>query len=127
LLQVLDAFLLMLGAAESDPLVKNSTLFGHDLVDTARQVVQLGVGLAYNSAVSSYRNGDLEALQNSSAAMLNLMTNLEVVLNSDRKFLLGHWLEDAKSAATSDAERTQYEWNARNQVCDIFSLFNLEG
>lgn len=41
---------------------------------------------------------------------------MEELLASDERFLLGNWLESAKSLASNIVDRYQYEWNARNQI-----------
>jgi alpha-N-acetylglucosaminidase len=59
---------------------------------------------------------------------------MELLLASDRRFLLGHWLEAAKAKATTRYEIENYEWNARaqitlwgqnstNKVMNVFSVF----
>ena len=51
-----------------------------------------------------------------SGVMVNILNDMEILLASDRRFLLGNWLESAKSIATNSHERDYYEWNARSQV-----------
>ena len=48
--------------------------------------------------------------------LLELFDDLELILSSGKDFLLGTWLEEAKSLATNDAEKQLYEYNARNQI-----------
>ena len=48
--------------------------------------------------------------------MMELFTDLETILASDEHFLLGRWLEKAKSLATNETESKLYEFNARNQL-----------
>ena len=48
--------------------------------------------------------------------MMFLYNGMEKVLGADAHFLLGRWVEDAKTWATSDAEAKWLEFNARNQV-----------
>ena len=47
---------------------------------------------------------------------LDLLDGLESLLGTDEHFLLGSWLENAKSMATNEAERHLYEFNARIQL-----------
>ena len=49
-------------------------------------------------------------------AFLDLLLDLDTVLVTDRHFLLGAWLEDAKALGTNEQEKKLYEYNARNQV-----------
>ena len=48
--------------------------------------------------------------------MVDLLTDLEYLLASDRHFLLGNWLAQAESWATDIKEFFLYQWNARNQI-----------
>ena len=50
------------------------------------------------------------------ASLLRLLGDLDKLLASDKHFLLGKWLEEAKALGTNEAERTLYEFNARNQI-----------
>nr|CAD7462939.1 unnamed protein product [Timema tahoe] len=56
------------------------------------------------------------ATMNNAALMLDLLTDLDNVLSSNRAFLLGTWLESAKALATTPLEAQKYEYNARNQI-----------
>ena len=38
------------------------------------------------------------------------------LLGTRSEFRLGHWTEAARNCGTNDAERDQYEWNARVQI-----------
>ena len=44
------------------------------------------------------------------------LVDLDRLLQTNKHFLLGSWLEAAKSLATNENERLQYEFNARNQI-----------
>jgi alpha-N-acetylglucosaminidase len=48
--------------------------------------------------------------------MVDLLRDMEVLLASDRHFLLGPWLKDAVSWAGSKEEEMLLQWNARNQI-----------
>jgi alpha-N-acetylglucosaminidase len=41
---------------------------------------------------------------------------MDSLLATDRRFLLGNWLESAKSKATTADEKENFEWNARTQI-----------
>lgn len=51
-----------------------------------------------------------------SVQLLELFDDLEAILASSPDFLLGSWLESAKEAAPTPAERANFEFNARNQI-----------
>ena len=46
--------------------------------------------------------------------MIQILT--DTLLASDSHFLLGNWIENAKSKATNQKELYYYEWNARLQI-----------
>lgn len=106
----------MIKATSLDPAINSSQLFAHDLVDLTRQTVQLAIGVLYKNSVNQYNNNDQDGFSNTTKTFLKLLDDLDVVLKTDKKFLLGPWLEDAKAAAKSENETRQFEWNARNQV-----------
>ena len=49
-------------------------------------------------------------------AMMFLYNGMEKVLGADGHFLLGRWVDSAKSWATTADEAKWLEYNARNQV-----------
>jgi hypothetical protein len=42
--------------------------------------------------------------------------DLDRILASNDNYLLGHWITDARSWATSPSEASSFEFNARNQL-----------
>lgn len=84
-----------------------------DLVNLARQcLVDLSIPLQHDIA-TAYQQTNAAALKAASQRFLDLADDLDTLLATRREFLLGSWLEDAKHWATSEAERRQYERNAR--------------
>jgi len=87
--------------------------FRFDLVDLARQcLVDLSIPLQHDIAVA-YQQTNAAALKVASQRFLDLADDLDQLLGTRKEFLLGAWIEDAKRWATTDAERRQYERNAR--------------
>lgn len=54
--------------------------------------------------------------QEHSLALLQLLSDLDELLSSNDGFLLGPWLESAKSWGVTDSEKQLLEWNARLQI-----------
>lgn len=54
--------------------------------------------------------------------MIALLADLDVLVGTRGKFLLGRWLKDAKRWATARAKRNPYEWNARNIITRVSRL-----
>lgn len=112
ILPVLEDFL----AASSDTNVQSSALFRHDLVDVARQTIQFAVSALHQRLISAYNVDNIENFQSTASKFLEILDELDTILGSGRKFLLGPWLEAAKTCASNDNETAQYEFNARNQI-----------
>ena len=92
------------------------TAYTYDLVDVARQVMS---NLFYDIyALLLYNVNHYEAAntQRIGAKMLELIADWDVLLSSHGSYLLGTWVRDARSWATTDAEADLYEYNARNQI-----------
>jgi len=66
--------------------------------------------------MGSYQKRDSTGLNFHTKKFLELIVDIDTLLASDDNFLLGPWLESAKSLAITEDERKQYEWNARTQV-----------
>lgn len=97
----------------ASPALGGKDTFRFDLVDLARQcLADLSIPLQNNIAIA-YRHTNSVALKKASERFLELAGDLDRLLGTRREFLLGSWLEDAKRWATTDAERRQYERNAR--------------
>ncbi|XP_029641945.1 alpha-N-acetylglucosaminidase isoform X2 [Octopus sinensis] len=94
----------------------NSSLFRYDLVDVTRNSLQILHYFLYKKMVENYITRDLNAFTGTSQSLLSLILDLDTLLLSDSHFLLGKWLEDAKSLGYTDREKKLYEYNARNQV-----------
>ena len=48
--------------------------------------------------------------------MLDILNDMELILNSEKHFLLSNWLNDAKSKGMNYKESRFYELNARLQI-----------
>ncbi|XP_027106918.1 alpha-N-acetylglucosaminidase isoform X2 [Coffea arabica] len=93
-----------------------SLTYRYDLVDLTRQSLSKLANQVYLDAISAFQNKDANALVVQSQKFLQLIKDIDVLLAADDNFLLGSWLESAKSLAVNSDEAKQYEWNARTQV-----------
>jgi len=98
---------------ESYPL---NNLFERDLVDLTRQLLQIRAEAIYPSIVKSFKLKNLKQLTTSSNMFLDLLNDLDDLLGTHNDFLLGKFLKSGKEMAFDDAERKQFEFNARNQI-----------
>lgn len=111
--EVIKALKLFLDAGNQ---LKGSTTFRYDLVDLTRQVLGKLANQVYLDVLAAYHGNDANQLALQSQKFLELIEDIDTLLASDDNFLLGTWLESAKSLAVNQNERKQYEWNARTQV-----------
>ncbi|XP_052221113.1 alpha-N-acetylglucosaminidase-like isoform X4 [Dreissena polymorpha] len=103
----------MLNAA---PKFSNNSLFRYDLVDIGRNSLQMLSIQYYTAILAAYQNQSIDALDKAGGAMMNILSDLELLLGSDPHFLLGPWIRDARSWGVTASEADLMEYNARNQV-----------
>jgi len=64
----------------------------------------------------AYQNGDIVLFKKYSSEFLQLIADMDQLLGTQKSFLLGNWLTDAKNWATTPQEKIYYERNARNLI-----------
>lgn len=94
--------------------------FRFDLVDIIRQFIVNSAPKFYHLAVKAYEDKNTQGLMENSGQFLDMLKDLDAILATNKNFLLGVWLEDAKSipsGSTDDNDECSlYEFNARNQI-----------
>lgn len=90
--------------------------FQYDLVDITRQVLADIANGLYREVIVAYKENDLELFREKSKAFLELILDQDQLLNTQSEFLLGRWIETAKSHGDTPEEKALYEWNARVQI-----------
>lgn len=90
--------------------------FRYDLVDVTRQVLADYASILQQKAASRYQAGDVEGFKAASEEFLGLIDDMDKLLGTRSEFLLGRWLDDARSIGHTDQEKDLYEHNARNQI-----------
>jgi len=97
--------------------LKEEEGFKFDLVDITRQFIINVAPKFYHLAITAYTEKDGQSLVENSNKFLDMLTDLDAVLATNKNFLLGPWLEDAKSIPNEKPEDAElYEFNARNQI-----------
>ncbi|CAH0560993.1 unnamed protein product [Brassicogethes aeneus] len=107
------------GFIESADDFKDSQGFLHDLVDITRQSLQVYGDYYYEKLKKDFKNKDLHSFNESSSKFLELFPDLQDILASNKDFLLGNWIRDAKVCANNShnlQDEKLYEYNARNQI-----------
>ncbi len=95
---------------------ENSKGFQYDLLDISRQVLANYAQILYQKIKLDYKKQDKKAFQKDTKAFLELLDDQDTLLSSHQNFMVGKWLENAKSRATNDAEKALFEYNARTQI-----------
>ncbi|KAK7919525.1 hypothetical protein WMY93_010809 [Mugilogobius chulae] len=112
--QLIQAWKLLMDAA---PALMSKEPFRYDLVDVTRQVLEVMTTWFYLDIVDAFHKQKLPELLTAGGVLVyDLLPELNRLLNSDRGFLLGVWLERARSLALDEIEAQLYDMNARNQL-----------
>ncbi|MBO0991959.1 alpha-N-acetylglucosaminidase [Bacillus sp. SD088] len=85
----------------------------YDLVDVTRQALANKARRLHRAFMDAYKNQDISAFSKSSSAFLKIIRTQDRLLNTRKEFLLGPWLEQAKSLGKTKEEKALYEYNAR--------------
>ncbi|XP_034938192.1 alpha-N-acetylglucosaminidase isoform X2 [Chelonus insularis] len=94
----------------------SNLLYQHDLVDVTRQALQLIAEHVYLKIQKSFHEKDLAAFKAQASLLLQIFSDLESILSTNKNFLVGKWIKDARSLGTNVEEKKLYEFNARNQI-----------
>lgn len=97
-------------------LIADNDLFKYDLVDVTRQFLQNKIELIYPQIKTAFDSMNLYELKRLQIIFESILIDLNDILQTNENFLLGKWLERAKSLATNPIEKQLYEYNARNQI-----------
>ena len=94
--------------------------FRIDFVDITRQFLVNLAPKFYDLATDAFRKRDVGKLKINAYRFLDILKDLDTILATNKKFLLGVWLEEAKSLPSGSkyqaATSAIYEFNARNQI-----------
>jgi alpha-N-acetylglucosaminidase len=111
--ELAKAWDLLLSASEE---LKSSDGYQFDAVDVTRQVLANYALDVQQQLAKNFADKDITAFKNSSEHFLQLIADMDELLATRKDFLLGRWLNDAKSWGTNEAEKRLYEKNARNLI-----------
>jgi len=96
--------------------LQDSEGYLYDLVDITRQGLADLARDYYQSFVSAYRNGEKEAYLLWSNKFLDLVTAQDQLLGTRKEFLLGNWIEQARSLGKTAEEKDLFQFNAISLV-----------
>lgn len=107
------AWELLLQAA---PASRQSPAYQRDLVDVTRQCLgNLGMALR-DTMAEAYDRKDAAAFEKAAAAFMELGRDVDAFLAVRSEFMLGKWIQDARSWAADAEELSYYEGNARTLI-----------
>lgn len=95
---------------------KNYDGFQYDLVDVTRQVLANYALVLQTKAVQAYQTKDQQAFAQHRTQFLQLLDDMDKLLATRKDFLLGPWIQQARSCGTTADEKALYERNARNLI-----------
>lgn len=98
------------------PVLKNSKGFRYDLVDVTRQVMANYADTLQQSFALAYKNRDYAKFNADANKFLNVIDDMDLLLASQKDFLLGNRLTSARAMGKTPAEKNLYEQNARNLI-----------
>lgn len=84
-----------------------------DCVNFARQWLSNYFSQLAIDAVDAYRNKDLNRIKTNHELMTRILADIDELVAADSYFLLGKWIEDARSWGVDDAQKDYFERDAR--------------
>jgi len=99
--------------------LKNVPGYRYDLVTVTRQATAALSQRFHREMINAYRMKDKKQFKILSKRFLELIDDQDALLATEEKYLLGRWVEGAKSWANNDEEADWLEWMARTQ-CTVW-------
>lgn len=96
--------------------IKGNETFEFDFTHVYREFLHMFSHRFIHDISSAYHAKDKKALNLASSQLLKLLDDLEAITGTNENFMLGKWLEEAKSWGITDEEKEYYEWNARTII-----------
>ena len=90
--------------------------YGFDVTNIARQYLTNVFNAAFRDYEIAVKEGRREEMAAKADLMLQVLDDLEVITGTQEYFLIGKWIEDARSWGTTEEEEDFYEREARNLV-----------
>lgn len=95
------------------PACMGSDAYRYDLADITRQVLGDLARPAYERAMAAYAAKDAAAFKKYSALFLKTITDCDAITGTRSEFLLGKWLQDARSWGETTPAKNLHERQAR--------------
>lgn len=99
-----------------DKSLRNSTAYRNDLLEVARQSVADRSRTLLPQIRSAYEAEDVTRFSQLTDKWLGYIAAVDDLVGTDAQYLIGRWLEKAKSWGGDEAESAQLEYDARKQL-----------
>jgi len=96
-------------------LATNKT-YQFDVTNVSRELLASLTHRRINALTIAFQNKNITQFEAAAAALLQLLDDLNNITGTNKEFLLGRWIQDARSWGETDAEKDYYESNARTIV-----------
>lgn len=90
-----------------------SSAYRFDLVNTGRQLLGNYFNVVRDSFTVAYNKKDRIALRHNGEMMLEIIDDMDLLLATDKTFLLGRWINQARALGNNNLEMDYYEHDAR--------------
>ena len=112
----LDEALVLLN--ENYEAFKNSPAFKYDLADVAEQVLSNAARSYHTTMVQAKNNKDIALFEQVSKKFLDLIDLSDRILSTNKEFLVGTWINDAREmiVGADDWTKDLFEFNARSLI-----------
>ncbi|XP_050700043.1 alpha-N-acetylglucosaminidase-like isoform X2 [Eriocheir sinensis] len=90
--------------------------YKYDLVEVTRELMQIAAATLIKRLITSYRNGDVPAVEIHSNQLQDLIKDMDILLGSNSVYLLGSWLQSASVWANDTKEHSLLRRNALYQI-----------
>lgn len=94
----------------------NTDEYKDDLTVVGKQVLGNYFVILRNQFTEAYRKKDLSQMKNYGKQMLTLIDDIDQLLATNKNYLVGKWIEEAKSMSNITSEKAYYEKDARKII-----------
>ena len=98
------------------PSCKNSRGFQFDITDVTRQVLVNYALPLQQKLIKAYREKNIAEFKKHSVAFLVLVDDVDRLLATQKFFLLGKWISEARQCGITNNEKALYEMNAKDLI-----------
>jgi len=112
---VVQALQLLVNASAVHAFAQQET-FQHDIASITRQMLSNVFMVFFSSMMDAYNSKNLTNFQHWSQLLLSTILDTDTIVKTQKMWLVGKWIADARAWGTTPEEVSLYEFNARNQL-----------